>query len=323
MNSDSRKQIYPDQQNFRRHHKRRKRGHDYKAPWKYHITITKAASAPYFSSLKVLELIPDGVRVELSPLGAIIENEIRNFSSHHRSIRVIEYIVMPDHCHMLIQVKERLDRPIGNAIGGLMTGISNIWRELNQNPALSVFEEGYNDRIIYSFMSLDVICSYIRQNPYRLAVRRARPAFFRKHRNILAGGREVQAYGNLFHLRNPFKYPLIVHRADDERSFRGKLEECLYHALNGGVIVSAFISRREKEIRKAIEQAGGRIILIHGRPLAEKEKPAKHDFDLCCEGRLLMISPVEYLSIPKSDHPSRTQCLAMNSLASSIAASNR
>lgn len=300
---------------FKRHYKRRKKNHDYKDPWKYHITLAKDPSAPLFCTLRILELIPNGVSVDLLPLGLIIEEEIRNFSLHHPQIKVVEHIVMPDHVHLLIQVKERLSRAVGNAIGGLMTGISKIWRELNSNPEIDVFEKGFNDRIMYSFISLDAVCDYIRQNPYRLAVRRARPDFFQKQRNIFIWGREVQAYGNLFHLRNPFKFPLIVHRADDERIFSQKLEECLYYAANGGVVVSAFISQREKEIRREIEEMGGRIILISNCPIANREKPAKHDFGLCCEGRLLIISPIDYLALPKSEHPSRSQCMDMNQLA--------
>lgn len=265
-----------------------------------------------------MELIPNGVSVDLLPLGLIIEEEIRNFSLHHPQIKVVEHIVMPDHVHLLIQVKERLSRAVGNAIGGLMTGISKIWREFNSNPEIDVFEKGFNDRIMYSFISLDAVCDYIRQNPYRLAVRRARPDFFQMQRNIFIEGREVQAYGNLFHLRNPFKFPLIVHRSDDDRVFNQKLEECLYYAANGGVVVSAFISQREKEIRRKIEDLGGRIILISNCPIANREKPAKHDFELCCEGRLLIISPVDYLALPKTEHPSRSQCLDMNKLAEKL-----
>lgn len=318
MNDQSKVKIEPNSQNFRKHMKRRKIGHDYKAPWKYHITLNKAQDAPDFSSLRILEMMPNGVRLTLSAIGEIIENEIKDFSIHHPEIRVIDYIVMPDHIHLLIHVKERLNRAVGSAVGGLMTGISKIWRELNHNPDLNVFEEGYNDRIIYSFISLDSVCSYIRHNPYRLAVRRQRPDFFKKERHIYIEGREVQAYGNLFHLRNPFKYPLTIHRADDDRIFNQKMQDCLYYSANGGIVVSAFISQREKQIRKAVEDAGGRIILVSDRPFEDREKPARHDFDLCAQGRLLIISPMDYRSLPQSEHPSRSQCLDMNALAEKI-----
>lgn len=308
----------PYKQDFHHHFKRRKRGHNYLAAGKYHITVTKSTSAPEFCSLKIIELKPDGVTVNLSQLGEIIDKEILDFRSHHPQIRVLEYVVMPDHFHMLIEVEKKLVKPVGNSIGGLKTGIANIWRRRIGNMDIEVFEEGYNDKPIYSFRDTDPVSDYIRQNPYRLAVRKMRPDFFRKTRNIFIDSREIQAYGNLFFLRNPFKYCLVVHRADSDECFQQKADDCLAYAKKGGVIVSPFISKREKEIRSLIEKSGGRIILIKDRPLADREKPAKHDFDLCSNGQLLIISPMDYSNLPKSTHPSRHQCLDMNKLAERI-----
>lgn len=154
---------------------------------------------------------------------------------------------MPDHVHMLIQVRQRLPKPLGNAIGGLKSGITKQWRTIIGNRAAEIFESGFNDKIIYSFRLLKDVSQYIRQNPYRLAVRHCRPDFFRKTRDLEIAGRRIQAYGNLFLFRNPFKTPLIVHRADSEQVFNDKKEACLTTAINGGVVVSAFISPRRKK----------------------------------------------------------------------------
>lgn len=305
----------PYKQEFKRHNHRRKKNHDYRAPCKYHITITKTASAPVFSSLIIKTMTPDGVMTDTTPLGRIINEEIQHFSDFHPEIQVYDYIVMPDHVHMLIRVKKRLDRPVGNAIGGLKSGISNRWRKLNGNDTLQVFDPDFNDRIIYANDSLDDVFKYIRHNPYRLAVRQKRRSFFQKERNKFIEKCEVQAYGNLFHLRNPFKYALIVHKADDDKVFGAKMDECVYFAANGGVIVSAFISPREKEIRREIEAIGGKIILIDEKILGDREKPARHDFDLCSEGRLLILTPLRFANRPKREHPSRSECLQMNDLA--------
>lgn len=312
----------PYKEDFRRHSKRRKRGHDYRAPWKYHITIAKDPAAPLFSELVIRERNPDGVSVKLSELGEVVDNEIREFELHHPEIRVMEHIVMPDHVHALIQVKRRLAKPVGNAIGGLKSGISNAWRSMTGNQRAVVFEDGFNDRIIYSFRSVDVVKEYIRQNPYRLAIRRLHPEFFQKTRGVRIEGMEMQAYGNMFLLRNPFKFSLVIHRADTEEDFERKKEECLHIAENGGVVVSAFISQREKLIQKDVEEAGGRIIKISDRNLEAREKPARHDFDQCVAGNLLLLSPVVYASMPRREHPSRQQCLEMNRLADLLATGN-
>lgn len=69
----------PFKEDFQRHHNRRKRGHDYMAPWKYHITICKASGCPDFSKIVINELTPEGVGVKDTRLGAIITKAIWDF----------------------------------------------------------------------------------------------------------------------------------------------------------------------------------------------------------------------------------------------------
>lgn len=311
--------IAPYKKDFNHNMHRRKRGHDYRAPWKYHITIGKAPSCPDFSRLVWKELTPEGVKVDYSQIGYEIWRGISRISVLEPKIQIYRYVIMPDHIHILLRVKERMEHPLGDVINDFKSGITSNLRKSFANTEFAVFTENYNDRIIYAHRNLDSVFDYIRQNPYRLAVRRERPDFFSKRRGLMIGGTEVQGYGNLFLLRNPFKMSLVVHRADTEEDFNRKMEDCLYFASNGGVVVSAFISAREKQIRREVEAAGGRVILVHDRPLQDREKPGKHDFELCCKGELLMLSPVSYLDLPKVEHPPRWQCLDMNKLAETIA----
>lgn len=308
----------PYKQNFRHHSGRRKHGHDYKAPCRYHVTISKASSCPDFSVLRIPEEDIANSYLDLTPIGEIIDEEVRDFQKHHPKILVRDHIVMPDHLHIFIEVIIRLEKAVGNAIGGLKSGIVRRVREITRRPDLKVFDEGFNDKVVFFLRDPNVVSEYIRQNPYRLAVRIRRPDFFEKSRMVRIDGRQVQTYGNRFHFRNPFKYALIIHRSDNEAIYNRKLEDCLYYAENGGVVVSAFISAREKAIRKRVEEAGGRIILVRDRPFEVREKPAMHDFSLCCDGKLLIISPLDYHDQPKTEHPSRSKCLDMNALAELI-----
>lgn len=247
----------------------RKQGHDYQAPWKYHITISKADGCAPFSELVVNDLSKEGVTLRNLPLGQVIWRQIRLFQQ--KEIKVYQYAIMPDHIHMLIHVRQRLARHLGYYIGILKAAIVDEWRQKNNNPDLVVFRSNYHDRIVLPEHDLNTIFQYIRQNPYRLAVRKLRPAFFQRRRGVIACGREFMAYGNLFHLRNPFKYPLIVHRADTDEQFAEKLREALYFACNGGVVVSAFISPREKMVRQEVEAAGVRLFCLGTRRMRRKK----------------------------------------------------
>ena len=207
--------IIPYKEDFGHHQHRRKRNHDYREPWKYHITIGKHPDCPDFSVLKWEKLMPEEVDVRYTAVGRQICRAIKEIPVIEPKMQVYQYKIMPDHVHLLVRVKERMPRLLGEVIHDFKSLITSSLRNIMNDGNLKVFTPNFNDKIIYPDRSLSDIFNYIRQNPYRLAVRRARPAFFRNHRNIHVGGREVQAYGNLFHLRNPFKYPLIVHRADD------------------------------------------------------------------------------------------------------------
>ncbi len=308
--------MKPFKEEFNHHNHRRRHGHDYRAPWKYHITIGKNASAPPFSRLVWEQLAPGGLKVDYTPTGYCISDAIRQIPSIEPHLQVYQYIIMPDHLHLLLRVKETMQRHLGLVIHDFKKMVT---QRLGQN----VFTESYNDRIVYPERDLNTLFKYIRDNPYRLAVRQARPDFFQKSRAIAIDGRPVACYGNLFLLKNPFKQPLVVHRADTPARFEKKFHESLYTAINGGVVVSPFISPREKEIRKAIESVGGRMILIADRPLIERQKPSQHNFDLCTRGQLLIVSPLDYLDRPPSAHPTRDQCLDMNSLALSLCSQNR
>lgn len=249
--------------------------------------------------------------MERSPLGHIIERNIRAIPELCGSIRLLLYCIMPDHVHMLLFVTERTERALGSYIGMLKVRIGQEWR--SQGGDSPVFATDFHDRILRKHHSLNIVYQYIRDNPRRLAVRRANPDFFRRVNNITLNGRQFSAFGNIQLLDNPFKRSVIVHRADSSAPKAEQCEHWLHTASNGGVLVSAFISPAEKEIRNEAEKTGGKIILLTNCAFPERYKPAAHDFSLCELGRLLIIAPGE--SMPSC----RETFLALNSLAETIA----
>ena len=304
---------------FVRSNRRRAFFHDYRAPAIYHLTLTKSADAPVFGSVTGDCTIPPGQPgcAAFAPdrLGALIRNEIWNWPKRHPGLQVYQYAVMPDHVHILVRVTERLPEHLGTYVGKLTGGITAAWRA-REGCGVHIFEPGYNDRIIGASRDLDAIYRYIRENPHRLAVRHKFPDYFRRVNDLVIGGKHYHAYGNMFLLGNPFKEAVAVHRSDDERKRVADRERWIYTAANGGVLVSPFISAAEKAVRAEAEEAGGRVILLRREPMGERDKPSGRNFDLCCEGRLLIIAPAEALSPSRS--LSRADCRALNTLAQEI-----
>lgn len=285
--------------------------HDYRSPGRYMITLSKGVGIPPFSQIDGDWRLPVGTRgssyTRWSPTGRIIADKLYHLGELHPSLRAEQYIVMPDHMHVLIWVKSTLPEHLGFFIARFKNTI---------NSAVGIdhiFEDGFNDQIVTNKRDLNTIFNYIRSNPYRLAIRRAYPDFFTRCNNMIIGDTPCQLYGNIHLLDNPFKDQVIVHRADNDQTFLANKDRWLHTAANGGVLVSPFISQREKSIRKESESSGGRLILITNRPFGEREKPSGKNFELCAQGRLLIIAPAIPMPL---DRPS---CLKMNSLAATIA----
>ena len=88
--------------------KRRSHSHDYSRSGYYHITIstTKALHQPLGQIAGRLDK-PDGdsdaPHVVLSPLGQMVEQELReSIQRHYPMLEVMDYVVMPEHLHFLL-----------------------------------------------------------------------------------------------------------------------------------------------------------------------------------------------------------------------------
>lgn len=285
--------------------------HDYRSPGRYMITLSKSPDIPPFSQIAGDWRLPVGTRGSSytlwSPMGRIIADTLYHIGDIHHALRAEQYIVMPDHVHVLLWVQSILPDHLGLYIARF----KNIINTASSNN--HIFEDGFNDQIVTNKRDLNAIFNYIRSNPYRLAVRHAYPDFFTRRNNLMIGETQCQLYGNIHLLDNPFKEQVIVHRADNDEMHSANKDRWLYTAGNGGVLVSPFISKREKEIRREAELLGGRFILITNRPLGEREKPSGRDFELCAERRMLIIAPQSPLDF------SRSACQQMNDLANRVA----
>ncbi len=284
--------------------------HDYTQRCIYMITLNKNPLMENFGILQGDYRIQTGQKgaafISSTALGKAIKNTLRRFNSTEPNVRVLQYALMPDHLHILLFVEYPTEDTLGKIIARFKI-------EVNKAAGTTgVFAKGFNDQILKSSRSLAVLYRYLQENARRLAVRRARPEFFRRVNALEIGGKTFQAYGNFQLLDCPFKEQVIVHRADSSETRLKNREQWLYTAANGGVLVSPFISPAEKEIRKEAEESGGRFILILSEPMEGRYNPAGRDFELCEAGRLVIVSA----NLPGD--LSRQTCITMNGLAQNI-----
>lgn len=114
------------------------------------------------------------VFIRRSPLGQIIAHNIAAFPALDPKLRILQYIIMPDHIHLLLFVTDVIDRHLGSYIGMFKVKAGQEYARLT-GITHPVFEEDFYDCILYAKRSLNQVYDYIRDNPRRLAVRRIHP----------------------------------------------------------------------------------------------------------------------------------------------------
>jgi len=254
-----------------------------------------------------------------TPFGEAVLEALAEMPRIAPQVEIIAEQLMPDHIHFIVFVKAPLARPLGSLVRGFKAGAAKRWKLLAENgegyiakngegyiakngesqnrqfcdaaflPQLR-WAEGFQDTVLLHEGQLKAMIAYIRDNPRRLAEKRANPALFRRVERIelpLDGGRltgSFEALGNRHLLERPlaqvqcsrrfFTYRREAKRGggmkiartpdgepvieSESPEYRERLESALAAAGHGAVVPPAFSGAEEHGIRKTGEA---------GRPL--------------------------------------------------------
>ena len=313
--------------------------HDYCAPSFYMITVV---TEPRRSCLSVLEGTAAEPLLQLSPIGEVVREVWQRTSAVYPGVEACECVVMPDHFHGILWVKERLERPMGHIVKAFKRVSTQECRSkglllppdpskgllLPPDPALvaaaapaagvsTLWQEGFQDSILLRNGQLKAMVNYIADNPRRLMAKRAHPELF----TVVADQRldpehACPVVGNRYLLQHPLKRQVQISRRITPEALAAQKEELLYAAEHGAVLVSPCISPGEKEIARAALEAGRPLIVLLGNGFAPLYKPAGRYFEACVSGRLLMVAPFPYHRQKRTI--TREQCLALNAWARTI-----
>lgn len=320
-----------------RHNKlRRALWHDYHLPCFYLITMMKKDSSevPLFSSLIKRE---DGeINVKFSWSGWAVYNALNQFSKEYPFVKLGRYVIMPDHVHIIMQVKESTPEPLGFYVNKFKSIATQSFRSKSQvriPSEESVFEDGFNDRIMKRYEQLDVWTDYVLDNPRRLWLKREYPGYFQRSYlfakespsylwDLSIGKEESEimahkffTFGNAQLLRYPEKVVVRFSREFTEKEWDKKQEAILRVAKNGGVLVTPAIHAHEKRLLRDGLLLGAKVVKVIGYGFSEREKPHGEDFHHCAEGRMLLFALNRYDPEIRRDCISRILCEKMNACA--------
>ena len=131
--------------------KTRLKGYDYTRANYYFVTICTCKKQCLFGNIG-----------EDSELKAIADYGIREIPSHFPEVKIEQYVVMPNHVHILLYIsggKNSLDKIIGNYK-------AFVTRQIHKNhPGLKIWQDSFHDHIIRDEKGFQNIWLYIESNP--------------------------------------------------------------------------------------------------------------------------------------------------------------
>ena len=180
----------------------------------------------------------------------------------------------------------------------------------------SLFAKGYNDLILRSYDELATWENYLRDNPRRLLMKRARPKWLFPAFGQHIGSYQFSAIGNLDLLSAPWRLAVRVSRRMSDVEIKKAVVYYLEAARRGAVLVSPAISPGEKLVMRTAFNEGLPTIVIMENGFTSFSKPHGEQFYACGKGILLMLSPFEHHNEKRK--VTAEQCKLMNLMALEI-----
>ena len=303
------------------------------------VTVTAFEHRPIFGELVGGEARPE---IRRSALGEMVARCWEELPTRYPGVRLLASVVMPDHFHGVLFVQKAQEKPLGAMVGFLKAHTTSLFLHgasamAQDTPMLAasasaqgssaqgvlwpaacggrrpIWAPGYHDRILFRRGQLERMVAYVRDNPRRLAVKRAHPELFRVVRDLSLAGQPFAGIGNHFLLQWPVRVPIQCSRKLSAEALARRQSALLALARKGAVLISPCISPGEKRIARAAMEEGLPLVVLLENGFPPLYKPPKAYFEACAQGRLLMLAPwphhAERCAI------TRERCLVLNALA--------
>lgn len=290
----------PDHPNYNR----RARHHDYRRPARYLITTLKNPAIPPFATIEGDPHLTAGENAPhpvITRTGWFIMEAMRLWQEKYPQIEISEFVIMPDHIHLCLNVTDYLLNGLSIAMSGLKGKTSSLrhnalperFRMENMVP---VFEKGFNDRIAYNDEQWDRQKNYIKDNPRRYLIKKLFPDYMYRLWKIRIGDSEFMAKGNILLLKEPALFVVKHHRKWTDQESEAYQAASKLKIENGEIPVSPYIHPKEKALRDYAIEDGGCYIRICENGFADRQSASGFEFDLMATGRLLLIAPIEHVT---------------------------
>ena len=154
---------------------------DYNTPGGYFITICTQDKRCILSRIVGTGVL-DCPQIELTECGKIVDQYIQQLSAFYHHLSVESYVIMPNHIHLLLWIKENknLSNENGQSRTPVPTNIersnntcsqfvSTLKRFCNKAYGQNIWQARYHDHVIRDRADLEEHVAYISENPLKWA----------------------------------------------------------------------------------------------------------------------------------------------------------
>lgn len=324
--------------------KRRCASHDYRSRCMYMVTLVVEGRRQLLGTLVGDPALPNGTpgsaQLRPSPLGEAVIDEWRALPSLHPEVRNMALQLMPDHLHLIVYVTRPMPQPLGSVVAAFEVRCNNRYqtlvgegkaepvsqhvtaereaakREGRRSRYGLLFENGFNDKILWREDELKAWRAYLVDNPRRLLLKRQHPDLFYVKHDIRAGGFTFEAMGNELLLVYPRRLFVQCSRKLTETDIAALLASAERDFSEGTVFVSSSVSPGEKAVMHRAFERRCPVVVLRDNGFGQYEKPGGRAFDACAEGRMLLLAPWQHHDDRRAI--TREQCLTLNAMAEAI-----
>lgn len=115
------------------------------------------------------------VEVRLTPYGTIAQEQLLDLANRYPSVRIHQYVIMPNHIHAMIQIQANCGEAGGASPSPTLMDVIRAFKSITARmcnkiqPISQLFQRSYYDHVIRSKADYHEIAHYINENPAKWA----------------------------------------------------------------------------------------------------------------------------------------------------------
>jgi len=144
----------------------RLREYDYSSAGAYFVTICVKDRKAILSDIIVGANSVRPKEILLTEYGKIVETAIKNIPKYYPAISVDNFVIMPDHIHLLMQIRsDESGRPL--VAPTIDRVIKQMKGHITKQIGFSIWQKSFNDHIVRGESDYKEIWEYIENNAFK------------------------------------------------------------------------------------------------------------------------------------------------------------